>query len=158
MIVDTFSSCLDIVCLIVIVQCNLNGNVFPLFSFCRRWILFLTGFLKSSLYKMTLFIRTVQRCVVSSLNCLCNDLFYISVDKGLKFRFLLLKLNIRLFTTPKFQSNMINLMRQIPRVRKYVHNSLWRKYLCKVPVVCCKQWRLMTFVKVFTSLLVSGPL
>ena len=49
-------------------------------------------------------------------------LFDIFVDKGLKIKFLLLKLNIAPFNNS--QSNMINLMRQIPRGRKYVNNNL----------------------------------
>ena len=59
-------------------------------------------------------------------------LFDIFVDKGLKIKFLLLKLNIAPFNNS--QSNMINLMRQIPRGRKYVNNNLWCKYLCEIPV------------------------
>ena len=84
-------------------------------------------------------------------------IFDIFVNKGLKMRFLLLKLNIALFYNLKI-SVKHDVMRQIPRGRQYVHNSLWRKYLCKVPVVCCKKMAFNGICKGITSLLVPGPL
>ena len=76
-------------------------------------------------------------------------LFDIFVDKWLKIRFLLLKLNVAPFYNSKIS---------VKPDKSYATKIPLCKYLCKVPVICCIQWRLMTFVKVFTSLLVSGPL
>ena len=51
-------------------------------------------------------------------------IFDVFVDKRLKIRFLFLKFNIMPFITVKPQSNTMNLLRQIQRGQKYVHNSL----------------------------------
>ena len=62
-------------------------------------------------------------------------LFDIFIDKGLKFRFLLLKLNIAPFNKSKSS---------VKHDQSYARNSTWSKICkipvyCKVPVVCCKQ-------------------
>ena len=64
-------------------------------------------------------------------------LFDIFVDKGLKFRFLLLKLNIATFYNSKIsvkhdKSHATNSTRS-EIIACYVN-----KYLFKVPAVCCK--------------------
>ena len=76
----------------------------------------------------------------NNLKCLWNENFYLmfSLKTDKKLVFCRQNLISRRFTTPISHSNMINIMRQISRGRKYVHDSLWRKYL---PVICCKQWQ-----------------